>query len=101
MEIVVLNQDNKLSTFLVLGTTVLGLSLGLIFTRVNIQSLGEIEQLDEVEQENSLYSNPLFYNSFLGAILGCTLGLIKVNIHECQADFAQNDFEQDNYRIDS
>ena len=101
MEISVLNQDNKLSTFLVLGSTVFGLSLGLIITRVNSQSLNEIEKVEITKQEKSLYSHPLFYNSSLSAILGCTLGLIKVNIRECEGEISKNDFERDNYRIDS
>jgi len=97
----VLNRGNKISTFLVVGTTFFGVLLGLIFTKVNFQSLREIEQVAKTEQGKSLYSDPLFYNSSLGAILGCTLGLIKVNIRECEEDLFQNDFDQDNYRIDN
>lgn len=96
MEIVVLNQGNKLSTFLVVGTTFVGVLVGLIFTRVNFQSPREIKQVNGPVQDKPLYSHPFFYNSSLGAILGCTFGLIKVNIRECK-----DDFDQENYRIDS
>ena len=69
-----LNCQTKQAFILVIKTTLIGAFLGLILT--------EFDPSSQLKSENSFYLTSQPYNSLLGAVLGCTLGIVKANIKE-------------------